>query len=76
VSDRYADWVPVIPATGRVKETAKELLALAGNPALVRTDGNGLEFLVHPAVADAYTTPSFTPPRPRPRRGRAKKSED
>ncbi len=74
MSDRYADWVPVIPARGRVKETARELLALAGNPALVRTDGNGLEFLVHPAVADAYTAPS--PPPSRPRRGRAKKSED
>lgn len=73
MSDRYANWVPVIPATGSVKETAKELLALASTPAHVRTDGNGLEFLVHPAVADAYTRP---PAPPTPRRGRPKKSED
>lgn len=53
-----ADWVPVIPGTGELKETAKVLLLIANNPALVRTDGNGTEFLVPEWVAEAFTAPA------------------
>lgn len=51
-------WVPVIPGAGELKETAKVLLLIAGDPALVRTDGNGTEFLVPEWVADAFTAPA------------------
>lgn len=51
-------WVPVIPGRGELKETAKVLLLIANDPALVRTDGNGTEFLVPQWVADAFTAPA------------------
>lgn len=75
MSDRYADWLPVVPATGQLKEIARELLTLAGDPSLVRTAGNGTEFLVPAWVADAYTTPlpAVTKKRAAPR---AKPSEE
>jgi hypothetical protein len=73
MSDLFKDWVSVIPASGELKETARELLTLAGDPSLVRTDGNGTEFLVPAWVADAYTTPS---PAPRKRAARPKPSEE
>lgn len=74
MSDRYADWLLVVPAAGRLKETATELLRLAGDPSLVRTEGNGTEFLVPPAVAQAFTAPIR---RSKPRAPRAEpKSED
>lgn len=71
------DWVPVIPATGELKETAQMLLAIADNPALVRTDGNGTSFLVPQWVADSFVTPAppSTPP-PRKRASRAMKTEE
>ncbi|TXS16335.1 hypothetical protein EAO70_12920 [Streptomyces sp. adm13(2018)] len=65
------DWTVVVPAAGQVKETAVALLALADSPADVRTDGNGTEFLVPPALADRYHESL----RPKPRR-RAKKDEE
>lgn len=63
---RLTDWVTVIPPRGQVKETARALLAVADHPGLVRTLGTGDEFLVHPDVADRFSTP-------KPRRARAKK---
>ena len=71
------DWVPVIPATGELKETAQMLLAIAEDPALVRTDGNGTSFLVPQWVADSFVTPA--PPTtspPRKRAQRAPKNEE
>lgn len=64
------DWTVVVPAAGDVKETARALLALAGSPADVRTDGNGSEFLVPPELADRYNESL------RPKRRRAKKEEE
>lgn len=61
-------WVPVIPGAGELKETAKVLLLIAGDPALVRTDGNGTEFLVPQWVAAAFTAPPETPKRRNTRR--------
>lgn len=66
-------WVPVVPGAGELKETAKVLLLIAGDPALVRTDGNGTEFLVPGWVADAFTAPAGTPKKRAPR---ARKIED
>lgn len=71
------EWVPVIPASGELKETAQMLLAIADDPALVRTDGNGTSFLVPKWVADSFVTPApptISPPRKRAQR--ARKSED
>lgn len=75
MSDRYAGWVSVVPAAGKLTETARELLTLAGDPSLVRTDGNGTEFLVPSWVADAYTTPTPPPPPPK-KRAQSKTSEE
>lgn len=83
MSDIYADWVHVVPAAGKLKATAKTLLALAGDPGRVRTASNGTEFLVHPEVAQAYNAPGhlgaavnpFDDPPPAPkRRGRPKQA--
>lgn len=64
------DWVTVIPARGETVATARELLALAEDPAHVRTARGGAEFLVAPYVADAFNTPK------RPRKRPAKKETD
>lgn len=67
------DWVPVIPGQDGIKAAAQELLTIAGDPALVRTAGNGTEFLVPSWVADAFVSP----PAPEKKRApRARKSED
>lgn len=66
-------WVPVVPGADELKETAKVLLLIAGDPALVRTDGNGTEFLVPEWVADAFTTPAEPVRR---RNSRARKTEE
>lgn len=63
-----ADWVPVISGAGELKETAKVLLLIANDPALVRTDGNGTEFLVPQWVADAFTAPAEPKKQRAPRR--------
>ena len=82
----YDDWVPVIPSRGKVKDVARALLDIAGDPTLVRTEGNGGEFLVPSWVADRFTTPAepaaISPnsekatSTPRKRASRARKSED
>jgi len=67
------DWVTVLPGEAGVQKTAIALLAVADDPADVRTQRGGSEFLVAPYVADRYT--NATAPSPRPRR-RAKKEEN
>ena len=54
----YDDWIPVTPAKGAVKEVARALLDIAGDARLVRTEGNGGEFLVPSWVADRFTSPT------------------
>ncbi|HEX5705613.1 MAG TPA: hypothetical protein VFX97_20595 [Pyrinomonadaceae bacterium] len=74
----------VVPAKGKLKETARVLLDLADNPRDVRTTGNGTEFEVPDELADRYhgrdpvhtpvsadKTPDAAPARPVKRRGRA-----
>jgi hypothetical protein len=76
MTDRFDDWLPVIPAPGTLKQVAKELLALAEDPSLVRTDGNGTEFLVPAALARQYLNNPEPVAAPKPRRSRAKKNEE
>lgn len=73
MSDRYADWVPIVPGAGELKETARALLSIGG-PANVRTEDNGTTFSVPPWVAEQFTTPE-QPTAPK-RRPRARKSEE
>lgn len=71
------NWTLIISGKGEVKETAVELLRLAGDPALVRTTGNGTEFLVPAGVAEQFLTPAPAPVRkPKPRTSRATPKED
>lgn len=65
-------WVPIIPGAGETRDVAVLLLALADDPAHVRTTRGGSEFLVAPYVADRFTRPD---PEPAPRR-RTRKKED
>lgn len=75
MTDRFKDWVPVLPARGGAGDAARALLDIAGDPSLVRTDGNGTEFLVPAWVAERFTAgaPASEPPV---RRRRAKKNEE
>lgn len=66
-------WVPVVPGAGELKETAQLLLAIAQDPALVRTDGNGTSFLVPEWVAHSFVTPAEPPKKRAPR---ARKTEE
>lgn len=70
-------WQAVVPAPARVKEAARELLAIAGDPQLVRTDGNGTTFLVPAWVAEMFVSPpaNETAEAPKPKRTRARKEE-
>lgn len=71
----------VVPARGKLKETARVLLDLADNPRDVRTAGNGTEFEVPDELADRYhgatqdsrfsDKSDAAPARPVKRRGRA-----
>ena len=76
MSDYLAEWVTVLP-TDSPRDTARALLALADCPTQVRTLGSGDEFLVHPDVAERYTSPD-TPSEdaPKPRRSRARKKTE
>lgn len=76
MTKRFDDWLPVIPAPGTLKQVAKELLALAGDPSLVRTDGNGTEFLVPADLARRYLNTPEPVDTPKPRRTRAKRNEE
>ena len=76
----------VVPAPGKLGETARALLDLADHPRDVRTIGNGTEFEVPDELADRYhsrntakvitdETPDEAPARPVRRRGRAPRVE-
>lgn len=69
------NWTLIISGKGEVKETATELLRLAGDPALVRTTGNGTEFLVPAGVAEQFLTPAPVR-KPKSRASRATPKED
>lgn len=71
------EWVTVVPGRGeRIRDVARALLALADDPAHVRTAKTGNEFLVHPLVAEKYHRPAQPAPEPeRPRRTRRTKTE-
>lgn len=62
-------WVVVIPAPGQVAETARALLAIAPDPAEVRTQRGGTEFLVPADVAEQFNTPAPTRRRSRKKEG-------
>lgn len=66
------DWVAVVPVRGEEARVAAELLALAQHPGHVRTQGNGLDFIVPPYLAELYTKP---PAPPAPKRRRINKGE-
>lgn len=77
MGDHFDSWVTVVPAPDQVKETARALLALAPDPRDVRTLGNGAEFLVPAALADAYEAVSAPAPAVKPKsRARAKKESE
>lgn len=74
------EWAVVVPAKGELARTARELIDLAGDPTLVRTDGNGNEFRVPASIAQVWhelRTSQVTEPappvqsKPVQRRGRA-----
>lgn len=69
------EWLLIVPGKGELKDTAKELLRLAKDPALVRTTGNGTEFLVPVTVAEQFLTPAPIR-RPKSRTSRATPKED
>lgn len=74
MSDRFNEWVTVIPGKGNVKAVARLLLDLSGDPRDVRTLGNGDEFLVPADLAAAYDAVSAPAPAAKtPRKPRAKK---
>lgn len=66
MSNQFDSWVTVVPGKGRVAEVARALLDLAPDPADVRTQSNGDEFLIPPDLADAYH--ALTKPKPARRR--------
>lgn len=65
-------WISVVPGSGEVRDTAVLLLALADDPADVRTVRGGSEFLVAPYVAERFTQPE---PAPAPSRRTRKKGD-
>lgn len=62
MSDKFDDWVTVVAPAGGLKQTIRDLLALAGDPTDVRTQGNGDELLVPPDLAAAYDAVSAPAP--------------
>lgn len=53
-------WVTIVPAPGEITETARALLALAGDPRDVVSQRGGTEFLVPPEIGDVYLKPAPT----------------
>ena len=72
MTDRYDDWVHVVPGPGELKAVAKALLTIAPSVHHVRTESNGTEFLVHPAVAETYQAGLDAAPATAPKRARKK----
>lgn len=62
------DWQVIVPGAGEVQEVARLLLSLADDPADVRTQRGGAEFLVPPYLADRFTQPEKPKRQPRARR--------
>ena len=60
----------VVPATGKLTETAQALLALTGDPAEVRTVLGGTAFEVPDDLADLYHQYGDSESAPVSRRGR------
>lgn len=71
MTDRYDDWVHVVPGPGELKAVAKALLTIAPSVHHVRTESNGTEFLVHPAVAETYQAGLDAAPAPKRARKKA-----
>ncbi|MEW2127105.1 hypothetical protein AB0891_25635 [Streptomyces sp. NPDC007259] len=67
------DWQPIVPGAGEAQEVARLLLALADDPAHVRTQRGGSEFLVPPYLAARFTEPE-PEPKPKTTRPRARRS--
>jgi hypothetical protein len=73
-----SDWQPIVPGAGEAQEVARLLLSLADDPADVRTQRGGSEFLVPPYLAARFTEPEADPkpkPKRQPRARRTKGSE-
>ena len=70
-----SDWQPIVPGAGEAQEVARLLLALADDPAHVRTQRGGSEFLVPPYLAERFTQPEPEKPKRQPRARRTKGSE-
>jgi hypothetical protein len=68
------DWQPIVPGAGEAQEVARLLLALADDPAHVRTQRGGSEFLVPPYLAARFTEPEPKPKTTKPRARRTKES--
>ncbi|MCX0246413.1 hypothetical protein [Streptomyces drozdowiczii] len=60
-------WQPIVPGAGEAQEVARLLLRLADDPAHVRTQRGGSEFLVPPYLAARFTEPE-PDPKPKPKR--------
>lgn len=69
------DWQVIVPGAGEVQAVAVLLLSLADDPAHVRTQRGGGEFLVPPYLADRFTQPDPPKTTKRPRARRTKGSE-
>lgn len=72
------NWQPIVPGAGEAQEVARLLLSLADDPAHVRTQRGGSEFLVPPYLAERFTQPEPEPetkPKRQPRARRTKGSE-
>lgn len=68
------DWQVIVPGSGEVQAVAVLLLSLADDPADVRTQRGGGEFLVPPYLADRFTQPDPPKTTKRPRARRTKES--
>jgi hypothetical protein len=76
MSDRFADWVTIVPGKGEAGATAKKLLSIATSRSQVRTAEGGAVFVVAPEVAAAYNRPQEDKPAPRKRAPRKPKEGD
>ncbi|TRV72547.1 hypothetical protein FKN01_29590 [Streptomyces sp. 130] len=68
------EWQPIVPGAGEAQEVARLLLALADDPAHVRTQRGGSEFLVPPYLAEKFVQPEPEPEKPKTTKPRARRS--
>lgn len=71
-----SEWQPIVPGAGEAQEVARLLLALADDPAHVRTQRGGSEFLVPPYLAEKFTEPEPKPKTTKPRARRTNKGSE